>query len=217
MADAASGLRTAPPRGSDRALGGAPGRGAAAGTATGPRPYTGPPTEGFNPFPDQAKQADREEIGATDQFATIPGDDDRSVVAARRPRATEDRATDGRATEDRAQTGGGTSGTGSRPVRPAQAVRPAAAKVRDGRAQTSARAPSDKGRSAGTGTRGRTSGRRPAVIVLTVLAAVVFMIVGFSIGQALASPGSATAQSRVGTWARDHHLAFLVDGVEKLR
>ncbi len=55
------------------------------------------------------------------------------------------------------------------------------------------------------------------MIVLTVFVAAVFMIVGFSIGQALASPGSAPALSRVGTWARDHHLAFLVDGVEKLR
>jgi hypothetical protein len=51
------------------------------------------------------------------------------------------------------------------------------------------------------------------VIALNLVIIAVVLIIGFSIGQALGSPGSAGVQSRVGNWARDHHLTFLAGGV----
>ncbi len=242
-----------------------PGPGAVNGTVTGPRPYTGPPTEGFDPFPargrdapkpvaaarpgvppgspmppaggglgpasavagrsaatgsrrtgvgdpsratepaghgaasadrvDRFDQTDQEEIDSTGQFARIPGNGDGTGAGATAA------AWDPRVTEGRADARAGSGGTGSRPVEDfAQSV-PSGVEVVSGTA-----------RSAGAGTRGR-----PVGIVVNLLLVVIFLIVGFSVGQALAAPGSASAQSRVGNWARDHHLTFLVDTAGKLR
>ncbi|SBW29096.1 putative secreted protein [Candidatus Protofrankia californiensis] len=52
---------------------------------------------------------------------------------------------------------------------------------------------------------------------LSLLMVIVVMVVGFSVGQAVAVPSSASVQSRVGNWARDHNLTFLIDGVDRFR
>ncbi|WP_157491056.1 MULTISPECIES: hypothetical protein [Protofrankia] len=53
--------------------------------------------------------------------------------------------------------------------------------------------------------------------LLGLLLMIVVMVVGFSIGRAVALPGSASMQSRVSDWARDHNLTFLVESVDKER
>ncbi|WP_157180411.1 MULTISPECIES: hypothetical protein [Protofrankia] len=53
--------------------------------------------------------------------------------------------------------------------------------------------------------------------LLGLLLVIVVMVVGFSIGRAVAVPGSVSMQSRVSDWARDHNLTFLVENVDKFR
>jgi hypothetical protein len=44
-----------------------------------------------------------------------------------------------------------------------------------------------------------------------LLVVLVVLLIGFSVGQALAAPGDADMRTRLGGWARDHHLGFVVD------
>jgi hypothetical protein len=42
------------------------------------------------------------------------------------------------------------------------------------------------------------------------------LVVGFSIGHALAVPGPDTTRTRLGDWARSHSLGFVVTGLNKV-
>ncbi len=89
----------------------------------------------------------------------------------------------------------------------------------DGGGSRSARS-TDSGEDARSGSasaRRRTSRARPAVTALSLLMVIVVMVVGFSIGRAVAVPSSASVQSRVGDWARDHNLTFFIEGVDRFR
>ncbi len=204
-----------------------PGPGAANGTVTGPRPYTGPPTEGFDPFPARGRDAPKPVAAARSGVPPMPpaggGLGPASAVAgrsaatgSRRPgvgdpsRATEP-AGHGTASADRADRVDHADQTDQTDQEEDFAADfgksvPSGVEV-----------PSGNARSAGAGTRGRGSRGRQVGIVVNLLLVVIVLIVGFSVGQALAAPGSASAQSRVGNWARDHHLTFLVDAAGKLR
>ncbi len=101
--------------------------------------------------------------------------------------------------------GKGGSGGAARPVR-----------AQTERAQEDTASGGD-GRSGSVSTRRRASRARPAVTALSLLMVIVVMVVGFSIGQAVALPGPASVHSRVGNWARDHNLTFFVNGVDRFR
>jgi hypothetical protein len=73
----------------------------------------------------------------------------------------------------------------------------------------------------GPDTGSRRSGRdrrrtHPALRVVGALVLIGVLVVGFSVGHALAVPGSDTARSRLGDWARGHSLGFVVTGLHKV-
>ncbi|WP_091279646.1 hypothetical protein [Parafrankia sp. CH37] len=58
--------------------------------------------------------------------------------------------------------------------------------------------------------------RRALTVFKAVLVCVV-LVVGVSIGRALAQPGDQGVPSRLADWARDNHLSVVVDQVKELR
>jgi hypothetical protein len=59
--------------------------------------------------------------------------------------------------------------------------------------------------------------RRPLATTVKVLVVALVLVAGVSLGRQLALPGSDGATSRVGDWARAHHLGFVIDQMDKLR
>jgi hypothetical protein len=57
----------------------------------------------------------------------------------------------------------------------------------------------------------RSGPRKPVVLAAQLLIVLVVLLIGFSVGQALAAPGDADMRTRLGGWARGHHLGFVVD------
>ena len=56
----------------------------------------------------------------------------------------------------------------------------------------------------------------PVVRALESLVLIAVLVVGFSIGHALAVPGPDTTRTRLGDWARSHSLGFVVTGLNKV-
>jgi hypothetical protein len=50
----------------------------------------------------------------------------------------------------------------------------------------------------------------PVAVAVRLLVVTVVLLVGFSVGAALAAPGDASVTSRLANWARDHYLGFVV-------
>jgi hypothetical protein len=63
----------------------------------------------------------------------------------------------------------------------------------------------------------RSPRRRPLATTAKVLVVALVLVVGVSLGRELALPGTAGATSRLGDWARAHHLGFVIVQLDKLR
>jgi hypothetical protein len=59
--------------------------------------------------------------------------------------------------------------------------------------------------------------RRPLATTVKLLVVALVLVTGVSLGRELALPGSVGVTSRVGVWARAHHLGFVIDKIDKLR
>jgi hypothetical protein len=59
--------------------------------------------------------------------------------------------------------------------------------------------------------------RRPLATTAKLLVVALVLVVGASLGRELALPGTAGVTTRVGDWARGHHLGFVINQVDKLR
>ncbi len=69
----------------------------------------------------------------------------------------------------------------------------------------------------GSASRPRHHRRRPLSTVCKALLVCTMLVVGVSVGRALALPGDQDILSRLAGWARDNHLSVVVDTVQDLR
>ncbi|WP_198542043.1 hypothetical protein [Parafrankia colletiae] len=69
----------------------------------------------------------------------------------------------------------------------------------------------------GSAPRPRHHRRRPLSTVCKALLVCTMLVVGVSVGRALALPGDQDILSRLAGWARDNHLSVVVDTVQDLR
>jgi hypothetical protein len=55
--------------------------------------------------------------------------------------------------------------------------------------------------------------RHPVGLALRFVVVLLVLLLGFSVGSALAAPGEGSMTSKLGDWARDKHVGFVVDAV----
>lgn len=59
--------------------------------------------------------------------------------------------------------------------------------------------------------------RNPVLTLVKIVLVGAMIVIGVSVGRALALPGDQGSLSRMADWARDNHLSVVVDQVDRLR